>query len=190
MYNDGSMVLTASKDYTARLWESSTGTCIHCLEGHEDSVIGAVIDEKRNRIATYALDDTVRVWNTSSGELLSMLEMDDKISQVALSERDVAVAMDNGNIVISPINLPEEAYLIKAHKSAITGLQFVGGGKYLASCSMEGTVKALDTVGGTLQGIFVGDCGITCFEYDEIAQNIIAGTDRGVVYFVDASVLQ
>eukprot|EP00890_Picochlorum_soloecismus_P001746 jgi/Picsp_1/2572/NSC_00803-R1_wd-40 repeat protein len=189
MYQDASKVLTVSKDYTARMWEISTGACIHCLEGHQDSVIGAVFDEKTNRIATYALDDTVRVWNASSGELISMLELGGKISLVSLSERDIAVAMDNGNIAIAPINVPEEIYLTKIHKSMITGLQFVGGGKYLASSSMDGTVKVLDTVEGTLQAIFIGDCGISCFECDEIRGSIIAGTDRGVVYFIDDSVL-
>jgi len=189
MYQDASKVLTVSKDYTARVWESSTGECTHSLQGHQDSVIGAAVDEKTNRIATCALDNTVRVWNASSGELISMLELDGKISLVALSERDVAVAMDNGNIAIAPINLPEEVHCIKVHKSTITGLRFLGGGKYLASCSMEGTVKVFDTVQGTLQGVFIGDCGISCFECDEVTHNIIAGTDRGVVYFIDTSVL-
>ena len=38
---DGSLVLTASGDRTAKIWDASTGDCTKTLSGHISSVISA-----------------------------------------------------------------------------------------------------------------------------------------------------
>ncbi len=43
---------------------------------------------------------------------------------------------------------------------------------------------------GATEGFFLGDSGLTCCHYDAVTANVVLGTDRGVVHFLDASGLR
>jgi WD40 repeat protein len=60
---DGAMVLTASDDHTARLWDAATGQQLAALEGHTDWVFGAAFGPGGTRIVTASADWTAKVWD-------------------------------------------------------------------------------------------------------------------------------
>lgn len=43
---------------------------------------------------------------------------------------------------------------------------------------------------GATEGFFLGDSGLTCCHYDCTNANVVLGTDRGQVHFLDAAGLQ
>ena len=57
-----------------------------------------------------------------------------------------------------------------------------------------GTIPLLSTAppapAGATQGFFLGDSGLTCCHYDSVTAHVVLGTDRGMVHFLDASVLR
>jgi WD40 repeat protein len=57
---DGSRILTASDDHTARLWD--VGKWLATLEGHTGSVRRAVFSPDDSRILTASDDNTARLW--------------------------------------------------------------------------------------------------------------------------------
>ena len=59
---DGSSVVTASYDRTARLWEAGTGKELAVLRGHEGSVWSAAFGADGNRVVTASEDWTSRIW--------------------------------------------------------------------------------------------------------------------------------
>src|SRR5678810_405771 len=59
---DGSRVLTASSDHTARLWDASSGKPLATLSGHSDSVQSAVFSPDGSRVLTGSSDNTALVW--------------------------------------------------------------------------------------------------------------------------------
>ena len=59
---DGDLVITSSRDGTARLWNAFTGELSFVLSGHKDDVTRATFSPDGNRIATSSRDGTVRVW--------------------------------------------------------------------------------------------------------------------------------
>lgn len=48
----GSRILTASSDKTARLWDPHTGQCIQILEGHTDEIFSCAFNYKGDIIIT------------------------------------------------------------------------------------------------------------------------------------------
>ena len=73
VYNqDGTRLLTASYDGTARLWDAK-GNLIAVLEGHTGSVNSAVFNQDGTRILTAGRDHTAILWD-AEGNLLMVLE--------------------------------------------------------------------------------------------------------------------
>jgi WD40 repeat protein len=58
---DGSMLLTAGDDGTARVWNVADGSAI-VLRGHDDDVYRARFSPDEKLVATASLDGSVRVW--------------------------------------------------------------------------------------------------------------------------------
>jgi WD40 repeat protein len=68
----GTLIATASSDYSARIWDVPTLRLRSALIGHEDDVDMAVFSPDGRRIATCALDRTIRIWDLS-GVCLNVL---------------------------------------------------------------------------------------------------------------------
>lgn len=70
---DGWRAVTASYDYTLRVWDLLVGTCLGVLEGHTDRVSALSCDHGRQRAVSGSWDSTIRVWDldllTCSGVL-------------------------------------------------------------------------------------------------------------------------
>lgn len=223
MTSDGTTVVTLSKDYTARIWDAATGTCLHVLRGHTDTISGGCIsDGNRNGVVvTYSFDSTVRLWSLNGGPSLMTIPLDSSVTKMTLTKSGdrFAAALSDGNIVLcnlrqqqvqgkvsnqrdqgemleirderSPPLLPHRSAVklirVKGHADTITGLSFSSDGRFLATCSIDGTARLIDAATGALLGVFVSDGGLTCCHYDSVNESIVAGTDRGIVHFIDVS---
>jgi TolA-binding protein len=72
---DGSRIVTASEDKTARIWDASTGNAIAILRGHESYVYFAAFSPDGTRIVTTSNDRTARVWDTVTFKVIAVLSM-------------------------------------------------------------------------------------------------------------------
>ena len=70
---DGSRIVTASRDKTARVWDAATGKAIAVLGGHERRVNSAAFSPDGSRIVTASLDETARVWDAATGKAIAVL---------------------------------------------------------------------------------------------------------------------
>ena len=70
--NDG-RILSWSSDNTLRLWDGQSGQCLKVLEGHSNSVLGALALND-GRILSWSWDKTLRLWDGQSGQCLKVLE--------------------------------------------------------------------------------------------------------------------
>jgi WD40 repeat protein len=218
MTADGSTVVTLSKDYTARIWEAATGTCLHVLRGHTDAIIGGCIsDGNRNGVViTYSFDNSVRLWSLNRGLSLMTIPLPSLVTKMTLTKSGdkFAAALSDGNVVLCNLKQQQVQHKdqqgllessderspplpslqsavklihVKGHTDTISGLSFSSDGRFLATCSIDGTARLIDAATGASLGIFVSDCGLTCCHYDSVHDSIVAGTDRGIVHFIDAS---
>lgn len=57
---DGKRVITCSEDFTARLWEVQTGTCVQTFTGHTSWVVDAALTSDSSLLATASHDGCAR----------------------------------------------------------------------------------------------------------------------------------
>jgi len=62
--HNGAMVVTASLDKTARLWDVKTGNEKVTYTGHLDRIRSVCFSKDDKRILTLGQDQTVRIWRT------------------------------------------------------------------------------------------------------------------------------
>ena len=60
---DGSRIVTASWDKTARIWDAGSAKEIAVLRGHDYSVYSAAFSSDGSRIVTASDDKTARIWD-------------------------------------------------------------------------------------------------------------------------------
>ena len=70
---DGTRVVTASNDNTARLWDAGNGHLLATLAGHTGPVNSALFSPDGKRIVTASADGTARVWDAGDGRPLFLL---------------------------------------------------------------------------------------------------------------------
>jgi hypothetical protein len=70
---DGSRIVTASGDKTARIWDAATGREISILRGHDGSVSSAAFSPDGSRVVTASGDKTTRIWDVATGKEISIL---------------------------------------------------------------------------------------------------------------------
>jgi WD40 repeat protein len=71
--HDGKLIVTASADRTARVWDFRTGQTIAVLRGHNDDVISASFSTDDKRIITASSDRTARIHEQESFETVEVL---------------------------------------------------------------------------------------------------------------------
>ena len=70
---DGTRIVTASNDKTARIWDARTGAQLAVLSGHGDIVYSAAYSPDGTRIVTASRDKTARIWDARTGAQLAVL---------------------------------------------------------------------------------------------------------------------
>jgi WD40 repeat protein len=67
---DGRQLVTASEDFTARIWDVASGQLLFTLQ-HENQVQTAVFSPDGKRVVTASSDKTARVWSAETGAPLT-----------------------------------------------------------------------------------------------------------------------
>ena len=65
---DGSKIVTASEDHTARIWDAHTGQQLGPALQHNDDVHVAAFSPDATRVVTASEDKTARVWDVATGQ--------------------------------------------------------------------------------------------------------------------------
>jgi WD40 repeat protein len=60
---DGTLLLTASKDGTAKIWNGLTGSLMGSLEGHRDALLSGVFSGDGKQVLTFGEDNRAIIWD-------------------------------------------------------------------------------------------------------------------------------
>ena len=141
---DGTQIVTANGDSTARIWDAKTGTKRLRLDGHKSIVTTASFSRVGTRIVTGDGKGSVRVWDAKAGtELLTLKGHTTKITCATFSAdgSQIVTASDSTAKVWNGKNGAELFDLkLKGH-TAVNSALFSADGTRITTACFDGTLN-------------------------------------------------
>lgn len=145
---DGTRVLTASDDGTAKVWDSATGKTLLTLANHEAPVRSAVWSPSEAQILTGGGNGTARAWNATTGaELLTLSGHTTATIGTALWSPDgkrIVTADWGGTVLVWDAMTGAELFNLAGHTDAVVAAAWSPDGKRLVTASDDGTARVWD----------------------------------------------
>jgi WD40 repeat protein len=148
----GRVLVSASKDRTVRLWDTSTGAELRTLGGHTAAVAAAAVMPDGNLVLSYSDDRKLRAWDAGTGKELRAVDMPDELllltvptggkHALAWTRRLGASEDDQTHTVqvLDPATLkPIETLSDRGRR--VTCLAFSADGELVAMGSPDGSVR-------------------------------------------------
>ncbi len=193
---DGSRIVTASDDNTARVWDAATGTAIAVLSGHENQVISAAFSPDASRIVTASWDYTARVWDAATGNAIAVLtHHDGGVTSAAFNP-------DGSQIVTASLDTTARVWdaatgkaiaVLPGHGGGVISAAFNPDGSRIVTASHDNTARVWDAAtgkaiavlrghgGGVISAAFSPDGSrIVTASYDKTARVWDAATDQAI----------
>ena len=147
---DGTHIVTASDDKTARIWDAATGDEIKVLRGHENSVLSAVFSPDGTRIVTASWDRTARVWDVATGNEIKALQHKSVVRCAALSPDGtrIVTASDDRTARIWNAATGDEVKVLHGHRGEVAFAAFSPDGTRIVTASADGTARIWDAATG------------------------------------------
>jgi WD40 repeat protein len=138
--HDSARLASASHDQTVKIWDASSGACLHTLKGHSSSVRSVAFSHDSARLASASRDNTVKIWDASSSACLHTLE--------GHSEYVTSVAFSHDSARLASASWDKTVKIWDASSGAC--LQTLNTGKTLYDLSFDPTGSYLYTEIGTI----------------------------------------
>lgn len=142
--DESAICLTASNDYTLRVWSLTSedgGVLLRVLAGHQGPVLGGILNQNdSNQCVSWSADGTVRIWNMEDASSILIRLQDlpvgvdvrfgSNLIAVALGQQILFYDANNGASTDRPLDVP----------FAVHSLRFSPQGDYLVVGGAEGRV--------------------------------------------------
>ena len=149
--SDGTRIVTALEDGTARIWDAASGKQTLVLRGHEKGLNSAAFNPSGSRIVTASRDKTARVWDAVSGQQIAVLRShDDMVLSAAFSpdgSRIVTASADKTARVWDADGTKEIAVL-RGHGDRVYSAVFSRDGSRIVTASADRSARVWDADGG------------------------------------------
>jgi predicted oxidoreductase (fatty acid repression mutant protein) len=148
---DGSRIVTASGDKTARIWDAASGKELTVLRGHENNVSSAAFSPEGSRIVTASGDKTARIWDASSGKEFTVLHGHENYVMSAAFSPDgsrIVTASGDKTARIWDASSGKELTVLRGHESGVSSAAFSPEGSRIVTASWDKTARILDAASG------------------------------------------
>jgi WD40 repeat protein/serine/threonine protein kinase len=145
---NGEKIVTASRDRTARIWQSVDGAHLRQLsEGHSFLASRVAYFPGGKRMATAAVDNTLRIWDINSATQKRVLDQTGRASAFAISA-DGTLIVTGGNNSIAQVWDAEKGdaplFVLTGHKSEVTAVAISADNKWILTGDARGRAKMWD----------------------------------------------
>jgi WD40 repeat protein len=177
---DGRRIVTASKDLTARIWDSASGRELFTLKEHSNTIFSVAFSPDGKRIVTGSQDQTAKVWDAASGrELLSLMGHSDALWCVAFAPdgRRIATASRDQTVRVWDSISGRLLLTLTGHTAAVNAVAFSPDGRLLLTGSDDVTARAWDSSSGRQVRVLKGHSGtIRAVAFSPDGRRIVTGS--------------
>jgi WD40 repeat protein len=116
----GNLFVTASEDYTAKIWNAQSGELLNSLEGHSGRLTCVNFSHDGKFILTASEDGTVKIWDVESGNmLLDFKEHNENVLRAEFSKKNSNVLSysEDGKVFIWDCKTGKTIQSFKVNKS-------------------------------------------------------------------------
>jgi hypothetical protein len=144
---DGSRIVTASFDQTARIWDATTAKEIALLRGHANAVYSGTFSPDGSRIVTASQDNTARIWDAATAKEIAVLRgHEGSVYSATFSpdaSRIVTASLDKTARIWDAATAKEIAVL-RGHENWVTSAAFSPDGSRIITVSRDKTARIWD----------------------------------------------
>ena len=148
---DGSRIVTASDDNTARVWDAATGKEIAVLSGHQRNVTSAAFSPDGARVVTASYDKTARVWYAATGNAIAVLSgHEDWVKSAAFSPDGsrIVTASNDKTARVWDAATGNPIAVLSGHKDPVISAAFSPDGLRIVTAADEYTARVWDAATG------------------------------------------
>jgi hypothetical protein len=174
---DGQLILTASNDNTARLWDIK-GNLLAELKGHQSGVSSATFSPDGQRILTASWDLTARLWDIK-GNLLAELKghqggvnsarfsPDGQLILTASWDKTARLWDIKGNLLAE----------LTGHQGSVNSARFSPDGQLILTASRDNTARLWDIKGNLLAELKGHQSGVNSARFSPDGQLILTASN-------------
>ncbi len=159
---DGTRIVTASMDKSARVWDSLTGAQLAQLTGHSGLVESAAFSPDGTRIVTASDDKTARIWDARTGAPLTVLVGHAGTVRRAAYSPDgarIVTASYDKTVRIWDANTGAPLAVLSGHGGTVISAAYSADGTRIVTGSSDKTVRIWDAHTGAPLAVLSGHGG-------------------------------
>jgi serine/threonine protein kinase/WD40 repeat protein len=178
---DGKLLLTASDDQIARVWDATSGSLLRAYRGHNAPIVSLAVSSDNKRLATLASDGTVKLWDPTQNQETRSFLPPEEISLVHSlafepgSER-LALGGMNALLVWDIAGGRQTLQVGRQDTMFIHGLAYSADGRRLVSIAVLRERWRLSLLGGSTVGLAASTLGPSPFS---AVSALISGNAEG-----------
>ncbi len=156
---DGTTLVTASHDSTAKIWDVLTGNCLHTLQGHTGDVNLARFSPDGTTLVTASHDATAKIWDVLTGNCLHILQGHTGPVMSASFSPDgttLVTASHDATAKIWDVLTGNCLHTLQGHTGDVNLARFSPDGTTLVTASHDATAKIWDVLTGNCLHILQG----------------------------------
>ncbi len=156
---DGKYALSGSGDFTAKLWDVSTGREIRTFKGHESAVSSIAFSPDGKHMISGSWDNTLKLWELFTGREMRTFKGHTKyVTSVAFSPDGkyvISGSWDN-TLKLWDVSSGAELRTFKGHAHYVSSVAISQDGRYALSGSYDNTLKLWDVSTSSEKVTFIG----------------------------------
>ncbi len=185
---NGSLIVTAGKDKTARVWNRADGAQARTLDGHGGEVTAVAYSRNSVQIATGCADKIARVFDGNSGMLVkAFAAMPGLITAVEISPdtQRLLVADDAGTVKLFQISDATELKTFAGHAGAVRSLAFWSNGTQIITGGVDKSVRVWTVETAQAVRKIDLDAAVTAIALANNDSALAVGTQNGIVRLIN-----